>query len=47
LSFNTNEPIDYDGKFYRICNGGISTPAFTEGGTMSGVIWSTIFMASS
>jgi phthiodiolone/phenolphthiodiolone dimycocerosates ketoreductase len=32
LWFNTNEPINYDGKFYTIRNGGISTPAFTEGG---------------
>jgi phthiodiolone/phenolphthiodiolone dimycocerosates ketoreductase len=32
LWFNTNDPIDYDGKFWKIRNGGISTPAFTEGG---------------
>jgi phthiodiolone/phenolphthiodiolone dimycocerosates ketoreductase len=32
LWFNTDEPIDYDGTFYKVKAGGISTPAFTEGG---------------
>ena len=32
LWFNTDEPIDYDGAFYKVRNGGVSTPAYTPGG---------------
>jgi phthiodiolone/phenolphthiodiolone dimycocerosates ketoreductase len=32
LWFSTDEPIDYDGRFYKVKSGGVSTPAFTEGG---------------
>ena len=32
LWFSTNEPVDFDGKFWQVKNGGISTPAFTDGG---------------
>jgi phthiodiolone/phenolphthiodiolone dimycocerosates ketoreductase len=32
LWFDTNEPIDFDGKFYTIRNGGVSTPAYSDGG---------------
>ena len=32
LWFDTNEPIDYDGTFWKVKNGGVSTPAFTPGG---------------
>ena len=29
---NTNEPIDDDGKFWKVKQGGISLPSYTEGG---------------
>lgn len=32
LWFSTDEPVDFDGKFWKVKNGGISTPAFTPGG---------------
>ena len=32
LWFSTDEPVDYDGTFWKVRNGGISTPAYTEGG---------------
>lgn len=32
LWFSTDEPVDFDGNFWQIKNGGISTPAYTPGG---------------
>jgi phthiodiolone/phenolphthiodiolone dimycocerosates ketoreductase len=32
LWFSSNDPIDFEGKFYNVRRGGIATPAFTEGG---------------
>jgi phthiodiolone/phenolphthiodiolone dimycocerosates ketoreductase len=32
LWFSTDEPVDFDGKFWKVKNGGISLPAYTPGG---------------